>query len=278
MIYIKRVSHAVFAATLIAIGVLGLIKGDFAPIWLGVPKGLPGREALAYLCTFVSLAGGIGLFLRRTAAPAVRVLFAYLLLWMLLVKVRVIVLNPAVELAYQDWGITAVIVAAAWVLYAWFATERDRQWFGFVAGDKGVRIARVLYALALITFGLSHFFYLNLTAPLVPGWLPAPVFWAYFTGGAFLTAGVAILISVYARLAATLAALQIGLFTFLIWVPMLASGHISARHWIQFVVGGVVAAAAWVVADSWHGTPWFAVGMSSPDDQRKGEPKEWSEL
>ena len=85
----------------------------------------------------------------------------------------------------------------------------------------------MLYGLAMIAFGLSHFVYLNLTEPLVPKWLPAPVFWAYFTGGAFLAAGAAVLTGRYARLAATLATVQIGLFTLLIWVPLVLAGNIQ---------------------------------------------------
>lgn len=253
------VGHAIFAATLIVLGVMGLISGDFAPIWDSVPKLLPEREALAYLCALICLACGMGLFSRRAAATAARVLLAYLLLWLLLIKVRLIVLAPAVEVSYQSSGETAVIVAAAWVLYAWFASDWDRQHLGFAVGEKGVRIARVLFGLALIAFGLSHFAYVELTAQLVPNWLPAHVFWAYFTGCTYLAAGAAVLIGVWARLAAALSAVQIGAFTCLVWVPILAAGHVSDQHWVEFVVSWTLTTGACVVADSYRTIPWLAV-------------------
>ena len=256
---IASVGHAVFAGTMIALGILGLAKGDFAPIWQPVPQGLPAREALAYLCSFISLACGVGLLWRRTAAISARALFVYLLLWLLLFKARFILQAPTVEVSYQTCGETAVIVAGAWVLYAWFAADRDKRWVAFAIGDKGVRMARVLYALALIAFGLSHFAYVNMTAPLVPAWLPAHVFWAYFTGGTFLAAAAAVLVGVWARLAAALSALQVGLFTLLVWGPILAAGHISAQHWGEFVVSWTITAGAWVVADSYRALPWLAV-------------------
>ena len=257
---IVSVGHAVFAATMIALGILGLAKADFAPIWQPVPQGLPGREALAYLCSFLSLACGMGLFWPRAAATAARALFFYLFLWLLFFKGRFIVRAPTVEGSYQTSGETAVIVAGAWVLYAWFAADWDRRWLAFAIGDKGVRMARVLYALALIAFGLSHFAYLNMTAPLVPAWLPAHVFWAYFTGFTFLAAAAGVLVGVWARLAAALSALQIGLFTLLVWGPILAAGHVSAQHWTEFVVSWTITAGAWVVADSYRGIRWLAVG------------------
>lgn len=195
---------------MIAVGTLGLIDGGFTSIWYGVPAGIPAREILAYLCAFVSLVCGIGLFWRRATATAARVLLLYLVIWFLLFKLRFIVLAPTVEVSYQSCGENAVIVAGAWVLYAWFATDWDTQLFGFATADKGVNIARVFYGLAMLAFGLSHFAYLDLTASLVPGWLPWHVAWAYFTGCAYLIAGLAMLIAVYARLAAVLSALQMG--------------------------------------------------------------------
>ena len=256
---IASMGHAVFAATMCALGIIGLIEGDFTAIWQPVFSHVPAAGGLAYLCAFVSLASGTGLFWRRAAALAARVLFLYLLLWSLVFKVPVIFQAPTVEGSYQYCGEIAVVVAGAWVLYCWFATDWDRRWLGFAIDDKGVRMARVLYGLALIAFGLSHFAYLDLTAPLIPGWLPAHVFLAYFTGGAYLAAGVAILTGVYARLAATLSALQMGMFLLLIWVPMVAAGHISAFNWGETYTTWVLAAAAWMVADSCRGMRWLAL-------------------
>jgi uncharacterized membrane protein len=252
--------HAVFAVTLIGLGILGLIKGDFDATWPTLPKVVPAREVLAYLSSFIYLVTGIGLLWRRTAAIASRVLLAYLLVWLLLLSVpQVFLLHPTL-LAAWGFGKTAVMVAAAWVLYVWFAGERDAQRLRFATGDNGLRIARVLYGLALIPFGLAHLVYLKETVVLVPGWLPWPTAWAYFTGGAFVAAGIAILIGVFARLAAVLSTLQMGGFTLLVWAPRVAVGHLSAFQWGEAVVSVALTAAACVVADSYRGTPGLAPG------------------
>ena len=58
---------------------------------------MPAREVLVYLFGLDLPGIGIGLLWRRTAAPAARVLLAWLLLWFLLFRLPYIFLSPNVE-------------------------------------------------------------------------------------------------------------------------------------------------------------------------------------
>jgi uncharacterized membrane protein len=253
---IASAGHAVFAALMIGLGIQGLITGEFTTVWQPVPRGLPGREVLAYFCAMLSLASGAGLLWRRTAALAARVLLGFLVLWLLVWRVRPLFLASLIEGSWS-FADTLVMAAGTWVLFAWFATDWDRRSLGFATGEKGVRIARVLYGLGLIPFGYAHFANVKGTAGLVPGWLPWHLGWAYFTGGTFIVAGVAILVGRLARLAAALSALQMGLFGLLVWVPILAEGSTNAFQWMEFATTLALTAAGWVVADSYCGTAWL---------------------
>lgn len=246
-----RASQLIFAATMIAIGITGLITGTFAPIWGGVPKALPDRQLLAYLSTLVSLACGAGLLSRRAANPAAIILLIYLIVWTALFKLPFIIRAPLVEVSYQSTGENLVLIAAAWVFYAQTSLRQ-----AFPAGKLGFRTAYLLYGLALIAFGFSHFVYLNLTAPLVPAWLPKPVFWAYLTGGIYLATGIALITGFQARAGAICAALQIALITVLVWGPMLLRGKVDPGSFQESVVSWALTAGALVIAASFEKRAW----------------------
>src|SRR6266496_3365964 len=190
-IRIASAGHAVFAVTMVALGILGLIRGNFAPIWQPVPKGVPVRTALMYLCTFIPLASGIGLLWKRAAAIAARVLLAYFLFWFLALRVPLIFISPTVNAWWASCQ-TAVMTAAAWVLYTWLATDWDKRHVLFATGDNGLQIARGLYGLAVIPFGLG-LFTLMVWVPVVAAganasqWAEFVVSWA-LTSGAWVVA------------------------------------------------------------------------------------------
>jgi len=227
----------VFAAVMAALGILGLLKGDFIGLWQPVPKDVPSREWLAYLCALIPLVGGLGLPWKRTAKGAAGLLAAWFVLWMLALRVPAIVHAPLTQDPWSGWGETAVYAAAAWALYGW-----------------RVRLAQGLFGLAMIPFGIGHFAYIHETAGLVPAWLPLHLPIAYFTGIAFIAAGVAIVAGVLARWAAILSTIQMGLFTLLVWVPVVIEGP-NAFQWSEFVVSVTLTVSGWVVTESYREGP-----------------------
>jgi uncharacterized membrane protein YphA (DoxX/SURF4 family) len=92
---------------------------------------------------------------------------------------------------------------------------------------------------------------MNLTAPLVPRWLPpTQEFWGYATGVGFIAAGVAILTGVQARFAAILLTAMFASFTLLVHGPMFLGDPAAHLIWVRNGTNLAVMGAAWVVADS----------------------------
>ena len=245
-----KLDRVFFALGLIGLGVLSLAYGDFALQWQPVPTWVPGRTYLAYASGAFMVAAGAGLLSRRTAARASAVLFVYLLLWFLLLKLPPTVMAPLVEVNWLGLGEIAMIVAAGWVLFATDREQRDSSNVTFATDERGMRIARYLFALALIPVGLSHFVYAPQTLGFVPAWLPFRSGWAYLGGAGHIAAGLGVLFGVLPRLAATLEAAMIGVFTALVWVPLVAASPTSQLQWTGLVVSWTIGAAAWVVAGS----------------------------
>ena len=73
-----------FALGMIGLGVVALVVGDFAMVWQPVAPWVPGRTALAYAAGVLMLVCGAGLLFEATAKAAIRVLFPYVVVWMLL--------------------------------------------------------------------------------------------------------------------------------------------------------------------------------------------------
>ena len=234
-------SRVAFAVSAIGLGVHALVTHAVVGVWGPVPRFIPAQAALPWWVGAVMSACGLGLLLPRTTLVAARMLLAWLLLWLLVARLVEAAMAPAVEGYWSGCGETLVLAAAAWMLMVRW-TDDD--------GGLGRAIARVLYGLALVPFGLAHFVYLKETVSLVPAWLPWPQAWAMFTGGAYIAAASALLTDVCARLAAGLAALQIGAFTALVWLPIVAGGRADASAWSETAISLALTAAACVMAEA----------------------------
>lgn len=137
-----------------------------------------------------------------------------------------------------------------------------------IASDGAVRVAQILFGLTCVFYGWSHFVYADYTAGMVPAWLPGHLALAYLTGLGHAVAGLAIIVGMLPRLAATLEATMMSLFGLLVWVPSFfvqprPNWAIPSEHqWGELVVNVVLAASAWVVAISLGDRSWSFAARS----------------
>jgi uncharacterized membrane protein len=249
MTRIQQPALTLFAVGMIGLGTLALISGDFALVWQPVPAWIPGRRVLAYGSGLVMLLGGLGLLLKATAAWSARVLFPYLVIWLLL-KIPALLVAPQMEAVWLGFGEIAVLFSGGWILFARLAGLREGSLFAFLSGDNSVRLATKLFAISLIPIGLSHLVYVKETVELVPAWLPYRVGWAYLTGVGQIACGLGVLFSIFPRVAATAEAVMISLFTLLVWIPALLRAPTARLPWTAFFISWAIASAAWVVAQN----------------------------
>ena len=249
MTRILQPALTLFAIGMIGLGILALVYGDFALVWQPVASWIPGRAVLAYGSGLIMLLGGVGLLIRATAAWSARILFPYLIVWLLL-KVPALVVAPQIEAVWLGFGEIAVLVAGGWVLFATLARLREGSPLTFATGESGIRLARILFAVSLIPIGLSHLVYVKETAELVPAWLPYRAGWAYLTGAGQIACGLGVLFLIFPRVAAMTEAGMISLFTLLVWGPAILAAPRTRLPWTAFFISWAISASAWAVANN----------------------------
>lgn len=258
-------SRALFAAAMIGLGITGLVNGDFALVWQRIPLHHPLHPprvwtGIAYVCAVIEVATGIGLLLKPGLMLACRVLFPYLALWLVLLEIPVVAHLPLNVGAWGSVGEIAIMTAGCWCLFASQAGTWEQQHLKFAVGPQGIRLARLLLILSLPMIGLEVIIARPTSLPPWVAWLPSSPDWVYLSGAGSLATGLALLLGVWPRLAATLEAAMLGIITVYFWGPYLHTGRTATT---AFLISALIAAGVWLVADTYHGLPWFAIGRKA---------------
>ncbi len=235
----------VYGLGVIALGTVCLAWGDF-DLGQPVPKDFPERTAFAYAAALFMLVAGAAVEWRRITAWGAAALTAYYaLIVVILMNGRVVLAHYAEFGAYSGAAEQLAIAAGGLIVYAASAK------IDAALAARLTRLGQLAFGLCALLFGGAHFFYMHLTAPLVPKWLPStPEFWGYATGVFHIAAGVAILTGVQARLAAILLTVMYASFTPLVHAPRLLADPSSYMNWTENALNLALIGAAWVAADS----------------------------
>jgi uncharacterized membrane protein len=146
----------------------------------------------------------------------------------------------------EVWGMVVTGVA---VLVAGLVLVRGR--FREASGlDKVLLLGPVFEATALAIFAAEHFFAARDLMGIVPRWLPAPLFWTYFVGAAWLAAAISFIIWRHVEWSAALTALMMLIIVVTIDLPNLPKLAHQRLFWTLLVRETCFGAGAMVLAGS----------------------------
>jgi uncharacterized membrane protein len=231
-----------YAIGVLLLGAVGFAFGDFARQWQPVPEALPYRMMLAYINAQLLVAGGFALLARRIAATAALLVGCYFALWAIVLHLPPVIMEPDVP---SRWNGLAEITALAMGGMTGWALLR-------AAGEHAavLTIAQRVFGACLAVFGLCHFVYADFTAAMVPAWLPAPLLWAYATGGGHLLASLSLLTGVRTLLASSLLTAMFACFVVLLHIPRVFGDPGNHTEWLMLAVSLSLTGAAWIIRAS----------------------------
>jgi uncharacterized membrane protein len=233
---------------MLAFGVQHLIYAGYGvglgPPWVLVP---PAWAILTGLIFVISAVAMLAAFKPRVAA-----LLLAVMLFVLFVGQRLTRLLPHLH-DPGPWTSAAEVLClcgGALIVAGTFPAERPPLIRDDKAVSKIIVLGRYIFALPLIVFGVQHYLYAQFVATLVPAWIPARLFWAYFVGVAFCATALAVVTQIRARTATFLLGLMFFLWVLIVHAPRVAAASHNGNEWTSLVVALAMCGSSWALAGS----------------------------
>jgi uncharacterized membrane protein len=259
--------NILFALAVMGLGVISLATDHFAAVWEPVPKGLPARHALAYANGVLMLLLGAGLLLQRARARAALLLAVFFALWFVLLHVPIVAAAPGSANNWSGFGECGTLIVGAMLLFAGATARAEDSRPRFLSGDRGVGLARVVFALAAFLMSLANLAYLQANADFPPVWIPHWMGWGWLVGLGFIATGLAVLCRTLPRLATNMAGWMTTLVTLGCWVSFVLEAPGDRMNWTGLMVSSAIAGACWLAAETYRNDAWLALPWR-PDGRR----------
>lgn len=231
---IARAATAAAAIAIVALGILTLLYRDTLLGWQPAPRGAVWREPYAILSGVILLASGAAMMVPRWRPRAALIAAAWIGSWALLLHLPIVVtrrgnVGALLGLAETSFMALGLAICAGWP-------------------SRFAPALRIGLGLCMLIFGISHFVYADITASMVPRWLPQRLAIAYLTGAVHALMGMSVIVGLRVRTAATVEAAMMSSFVLLLHVPaVLAAPHDRAQR-TMLAIASLLTCAAWLAA------------------------------
>ena len=247
-----------------ACGVMDLIWRDFdrahQPIQ-AFGDHIPGSGIMAYTTAIVMIAGGVAILWRRSAragAAALAIIyFIFAIFWFPRLYTAPHFLGQRISVyvgVLAGVGMELIAFAGGALVYvtlAGSATPKSSSSAPWPQWPRAILIARWIFGLCAIDFGLNHLLDVKDNLIYAPKWMPfGPGFWVMLTGICFVLAGLAILSGIQDALAARLLGLMFLAFNLFALPQFIFADPHEHAAWGGNAFNLALVAACWILADA----------------------------
>ncbi len=202
-------------------GVQVIYYHDF-PYWLLPPKHawIPGLAMIAYIFGALLVLTGVCIVLKKRTRTISLLCGAVLLLLFFFYYIPYQFMTSSRYLHLLQWENAEKELAFAsgtFIIAGCFPVKNENIFYRFPG--KLLSFAHILFSIPIISFGVLHFLYAKDVADYVPSWVPYPLFWTYLAGTGLIASGIAIILKIKIRLAATLLGAMIFSWLILLHIP-----------------------------------------------------------
>lgn len=215
-----------FAISMAGFGLQQVVRQDFVRLVPQLPSLAPASPIFAVLSGTLLLISAFAILLERKRIPAAIFLGTFFLLTLTL-YIPGVIANPRAGYVWTNPCKTLALIGGALLILALpNRFEVTPPPSPALAVPRVAQVSAAFFGLFFAVGGIQHFVYLDFVMQLVPSWIPAPRFWACFTGVALIAGGIGMNLRPFVTSAATLSGIMVFLWVLLLHLPRaLAAPH-----------------------------------------------------
>ncbi len=236
-----------FGVSIAVMGLLTLYYGDF-PYMLIPPKHkwIPGFAVLAYISGALLVVAGASIVFEKRIRSISLLLGSILLLIFFFCFIPYQLIASPNYMHFGDWENAAkelTLAGGALVIAGCYSEKNENALLRFLS--KLIPFGAIFFALTIFSYGVDHFLYAKEAADYVPSWVPYHLFWIYLAGLGLLASGIAIILKIKVRLAATLLGSMILTWFIILHIPRIIVSPVAylgseiASAFLAFAYSGI---------------------------------------
>jgi len=219
---IIQLSRIAYSLCIIAMGIqqlaYGEISGNFLP---GVEAPGQGYHLFAYAWGILFTLSGIAMLINWKARQVALISGGVFLLLLVGVYCPYYLWFSPDGHSLLGWSAAieeSAFVGSSFIMAQSYSADGDHP--GLIRGlGRLARYGRIFFGIMLVCYGMDHFLVTQFVSEMIPGWIPAHIFWTYFAGVALIGTGVSFILNIQVRLVASLFGVMIFLWFLLLHIP-----------------------------------------------------------